>query len=478
MFDGPILLEPLDPSDAEWFLSASSERVLERGTTLIVAGERVESLYLVLQGVLGVEASAERHRLAVLGPGDIAGEMSLLEDRLPTETVIALEETKVLALPHVAIAERCRASTEFGARFYRALARLMAQRLQRSNRRLAVASSSDAASHGGAKHWSGLAEALQMFKALLHDADLAARRNDDVVPSELAEKAVGAFRDLLPEMNEVADAVGDERLSAELGLRAQVELLPYLMLAESAERFYSKPRGYAGDYWSIELMYRNVPTGTGRIGPLIDRCFLEAPPCAAVRNRRGLLAEEISAIIMQRDGAPAAVTSLACGPAAEVFDVLASLEDPGRVRFTLLDIDLQALAFVADRRDRLKLRKSVDLVAENLIHLSLGRSQTRIENQDLVYSIGLIDYFDDALVVRLMDLVHDMLRPGGRVILGNFHPRNPAREFSNHVLEWRLIHRTEEDMNRLYPASRFGRPCTALRFEQEGINLFATCVKA
>ncbi len=476
MLDGPILLEPLEPSDVDWFLSASSTRVLDRDTTLITAGERVETLYLVLQGVLGVDAPAERHRLAVLGPGDIAGEMSLLEDRLPTETVTALEETKVLALPHAVIEERCRSSADFGARFHRALARLMAQRLQRSNRRLAVASGGDVAA--GDSGWSQLVGALQAFKALLHEADQAARRNQDVVPGELAEKVVGAFRQLLPKMNDVADAIGDNQLSAELGLRAQAELLPYLLLAESAERFYSKPRGYAGDYWSIELMYRNVPTGTSRLGPLIDRCFLEAPPCAAVRNRRGLLAEEIGATIASRERIPAAVTSLACGPAAEAFDVLESLDDPSRVKFTLLDIDLQALAFVADRRDRLKLPKSIDLVAENLIHLALGRSQTRIEGQDLVYSIGLIDYFNDALVVKLMNLVHGMLRPGGRVILGNFHPRNPAREFSNHVLEWRLIHRTEEDMNRLYAASRFARPCTAIRFEREGINLFAECVKA
>jgi hypothetical protein len=32
-------------------------------------------------------------------------------------------------------------------------------------------------------------------------------------------------------------------------------------------------------------------------------------------------------------------------------------------------------------------------------------------------------------------------------------------------------------MNRLFAASSFGRPCTAIRFEAEGINMFASCVK-
>lgn len=63
------------------------------------------------------------------------------------------------------------------------------------------------------------------------------------------------------------------------------------------------------------------------------------------------------------------------------------------------------------------------------------------------------------------------------MILGNFHPNNPAKEFMDYVLEWNLIHRTEEDMNRLFEASAFQRPCTRIQFEAEGVNLFAECAK-
>jgi len=46
------------------------------------------------------------------------------------------------------------------------------------------------------------------------------------------------------------------------------------------------------------------------------------------------------------------------------------------------------------------------------------------------------------------------------------------------LLEWKLIHRTEEDMSRLYSKSAFGRDCTRVQFEGQGINLFAECAKA
>jgi SAM-dependent methyltransferase len=143
----------------------------------------------------------------------------------------------------------------------------------------------------------------------------------------------------------------------------------------------------------------------------------------------------------------------------------------------LVDFDFQALAFVADRRDRLKLQKSMRLINENLLYLALGRAELPGADEDLVYTVGLIDYFEDELVVRLLDLMHRMLRPGGRAIVGNFHPRNTAKAFMDYVFDWRLIHRDEDRLNALFERSAFGRPCTNLSFEQEGINLFAECIK-
>jgi extracellular factor (EF) 3-hydroxypalmitic acid methyl ester biosynthesis protein len=75
-------------------------------------------------------------------------------------------------------------------------------------------------------------------------------------------------------------------------------------------------------------------------------------------------------------------------------------------------------------------------------------------------------------VIRLLDAIHDRLRPGGRVIVGNIHPDNPSRAVMDHVLDWKLIHRSEDDMNRLFEASKSGR-CDEIRFEAERINLFA-----
>ena len=264
-----------------------------------------------------------------------------------------------------------------------------------------------------------------------------------------------------------------EKARAALGADIQRELLPYLLLTENGERWYAKPRGYAGDFLSIEWIYRDRPGGRGRIGPLLDRCFLDMPAAAAVRNRRGLLREEIEKTVAACHGATAHVLSLACGPARELFDVYETLENPAILAATCVDIDLQALAFVADLRDARKLKRTMHLVNANLVHVATGRAALELAPQDLAYSIGLIDYFEDPFVVHLLDAIHDRLRPGSRVILGNFHLDNPTRAVMDHLLDWKLIHRTEDDMNRLFETSKFGRPCDEIRFEAERVNLFA-----
>jgi hypothetical protein len=48
----------------------------------------------------------------------------------------------------------------------------------------------------------------------------------------------------------------------------------------------------------------------------------------------------------------------------------------------------------------------------------------------------------------------------------------------HHVLDWRLIHRTEADMQRLFEESAFARSCTRIQFEACGVNLFAECVRS
>jgi extracellular factor (EF) 3-hydroxypalmitic acid methyl ester biosynthesis protein len=252
----------------------------------------------------------------------------------------------------------------------------------------------------------------------------------------------------------------------------------YAVLTRSAniDRWFAKPRGYAGDYYTIELMYRAQPEGDGRLGRFVDRWALDIPAVCAVRNRRRLLARAIRDVTDAAAGGPARITSLASGPAREIFDVLTAADAPA-IQATCIDIDAEAIAYGADRARSLGVADRVVFAQDNVLRLSRGRGRTALPPQHLIYSVGLIDYLADEHVVRLLDWMHEQLLPGGTAILGNFDVGNPDRAFMDHLPDWRLIHRTADDLRALFARSRFGDSPVDVRAEEERVNLFAFCAR-
>ena len=474
------LLSELDEKDVDWIFRTAFERQVIADTVIVREDEPLPYLYIVLEGLFGVRiASVPDSEIGRLGPGEIIGEISFLENMLPSATVTAIESSLLLEIPSVLLAERLEAIPSFGAQFYRALAILNSRRVRErvSSLTTSFLAKLDATSLSGEASKTFFS-AIERFKSFLLETDAEALKSGGQVTEATAVTAEKAFLDFCRLIHATIGGSSAENSSvkAELGARLQREILPFILLTQTPDRFYSKPRGNAGDFLTIEMIYRNRPTGTGRIGPLLDRCFLNSPIAKAIRNRRVFLAKEIMRTVEAKAGA-AHVTSLACGPAQAVFDVFEQLGDHRQLYASLVDIDLQALAHVADRRDKAGLQNRMNLINANLVYLALGRQKLELNDQDLIYSLGLTDYFNDKFVVKLLNWIHGRLRLGGKVILCNFHPNNYCKELMDYVLEWRLIHRSEEDMHRLITSSAFGRSCTLTQFENEGIILISECVK-
>ena len=481
MRDGLKLLMNLEEIDVLWLLEHGRESQVIANTVILQEGRKPDALSFVLEGLVEVRvASLPRQAIVTLGPGELLGEMSFLEGCAASATVCACENSLLLHVAYDDLKREFDARPDFAARLYRAFALTASQRLRDRERRMGI-SLAGWKEQKTAKDEVGpqLNALLADFKGTLQDVDRAAIKNEGEVTTEDRELIHAAFHPFVIRLNEIiGDGCGhDESLREELGAVAQRELLPYLLMARNAERLYSKPRGYAGDFLSIDWMYRNEAGGSGRLGPILDRCFLDEPAARAVRNRRGLLYRRIHEHATSHPDRPVRVTTMACGPAREIFDAIEQLPDPEQLEATLIDIDQEALEFVRREVDRRGLEKQVRLHHANLAYLAIGRQKIDIEPQDLIYSIGLIDYFNDKFVVKLMNYGERCLRPGGEMILGNFHPRNEDKALMDYVIDWRLIHRSEEDMDRLYSTSRFDGPCTSIETEEAGVNIFAACCR-
>ena len=104
-------------------------RDIRTGEVLIQAGREVRELFFVVAGELDVVVDRVG-LVARLAQGDVAGESSFVERRLPVASVIAAGPGQVLAVPRGAVDDHIARDHAFAARFYRALAVFLSDRLR------------------------------------------------------------------------------------------------------------------------------------------------------------------------------------------------------------------------------------------------------------------------------------------------------------------------------------------------------------
>ncbi len=108
------LLAPLTEDERAALLDATRRRSFAKGEVLFHEGDAADALHLVESGHLAVRVTTpdgERATINVLGPGDIVGELSLLEDQLTghrSATVTALDAAQTRALTGSAFQTLCR----------------------------------------------------------------------------------------------------------------------------------------------------------------------------------------------------------------------------------------------------------------------------------------------------------------------------------------------------------------------------------
>lgn len=122
------ILADLRDEDLLWFNRAGRVVDVRAGETLIESGREVRDLYFILGGEFDVVVASVA--VARLAQGDVAGEMSFVENRRPSASVIAASDAQVLAIPRRVMAEHFRQDIGFAARFYHAMAVFLSDRLR------------------------------------------------------------------------------------------------------------------------------------------------------------------------------------------------------------------------------------------------------------------------------------------------------------------------------------------------------------
>jgi len=144
-----VLLKELTNSDIDWMIAIGDRREIAAGTVLIQGGEAINSLHILLDGILTVTIAepdnnpltrafaaiegieAPNREIARLSSGEVVGEVPfVVGTRLTTTTVKAVEKSLVLSISQQELAAKLQQDVGFASRFYRAIAIMLSDRLQ------------------------------------------------------------------------------------------------------------------------------------------------------------------------------------------------------------------------------------------------------------------------------------------------------------------------------------------------------------
>ena len=247
--------------------------------------------------------------------------------------------------------------------------------------------------------------------------------------------------------------------------------------APFCRRIIRKPEGYAGDALLMEQIYRNAFEGETPLGKFFHKNAVSSLACQAVRNRAVFLKEYIQKMKGGR------ILSVAAGLMKEVRDFLSDYTARNSYQFMALDHDPNTLnsarSIIGDDRVRYGIANVFEMIKGNMKvtipagpdlysendssnpmrhhHSAAGPLQyERLEpaSFDLVYSAGLYDYIPTFSrnprrgAVALTNRLFDLVKPGGKLIVGNFSTNNPKniRFAMEYFYDWNLIYRSRKQI--------------------------------
>lgn len=173
------ILGQLADEDVAWIARHGRRREVPANHELIHEGVGVAELFIVLQGSARVIVSGG-HEIARLGSGEVLGEMSLVDRRPPSATVQTAEPTMLLALDRSVLEQKLNTDMAFAARFYRALAVFLSDRMRNTVAQLG---------YGEGARARTLATEEELDESVLDNVHLAGIRFDSIIKTLMQERA-------------------------------------------------------------------------------------------------------------------------------------------------------------------------------------------------------------------------------------------------------------------------------------------------
>ncbi len=132
-----FVLGQLSDNDIEWMIDNGKKQTINEGEFLVKQGEAIENIYIVLSGSFKIfNERNPKVNIAQIGSGEIIGEMSFLDERPPSVSVVTTETSSVYSISLVRMKQFMEVDTRFAARLYYSIGLLLSDRLRKTTGRL------------------------------------------------------------------------------------------------------------------------------------------------------------------------------------------------------------------------------------------------------------------------------------------------------------------------------------------------------
>lgn len=251
-------------------------------------------------------------------------------------------------------------------------------------------------------------------------------------------------------------------------------------------RALEKPLGYAGDFELMNSLYHRTQEGRNLWERVINSCFNHLEPAQAVRNRAIYLEKKLAELIQNKpDQSQINILSLACGPCEEIQRYLQRKpRHINKVNFYLLDQEEQAIHYAQQ-----KLYPLASTLEAQSPPIQFSFYQHGVKNllkepeviatypkMDFVYSAGLFDYLPAPIAKRLTQVLLTMLKPQGKLIIGNFQKDHPNYFVETYFSDWFLILRSQQEIFDFLPNPNW-QAYAHIEAESTNTNLFLNVEK-
>ncbi len=324
---------------------------------------------------------------------------------------------------------------------------------------------------------------LEQLELELHSSALVNGSQAEVVDS-LAAPAIKSIDNFIDRFETLA-AKMDPALEPVHHNYLRRQLHPLVLCSPFAHRTFHKPLGYAGDYEVVDMMLRPPYEGGSLFAKILNVWLWGQAPATAHRNRVVYLEQKLieESLRAKRHGRSVRVFNFACGPAAEIQSFIKNQSLSDDASLFLLDFNEETLTHLQQKLAAIKMQEQRGTKLQFIkksVHSMLkesGRStlNPREETYDFVYCAGLFDYLSDNVCKRLMDVMYDMVSPGGLLLATNvtdaLNDTRPFRYSMEYILDWHLIYRDGKQLHELTPTKALPEN-TKVVADDTGVNVF------